>query len=156
MLRYAILLLPAATLLLAAPAKWEEQVRYLADGPERQAVARRCAGCHAAGNFTRFRKNEDAWTEVMADMVNRGAEIPDDEYEGIIAFLARNYGPSSRVNVNRAPVEELGKLLALSKEEAKSLATYRDANPLREFSDFTKVPGLDAAKLQSKRDLIVF
>jgi competence ComEA-like helix-hairpin-helix protein len=155
MRRYALAVLPG--LLWSAPAKWEEQVKYLADGPEKTVVARRCAGCHSAGNFTKLRKSEEGWAEVVADMVNRGAEIPDEDYEAMMPYLVRNYGPASKLNVNRAPLEELGKLLSLSKDAAKALVTYRDAHgPFREFADLLKVPGLDANKLASKRDLVVF
>lgn len=136
----------------------EEQARFLADGPEKMLVARRCANCHTAGNFTKFRKNEDGWAEVLTDMAtNRSAEIPDDDYDKIVEYLVKHYGPGAKLRVNRAPVEELGRLLAISKDEAKALAGYREANgAFRSFEDLLKVPGLDGKKLELKRDLLVF
>lgn len=147
----------AAQLAVAAGNKADEQARFMADGEEKMLVARRCANCHAAGNFTKFRKDADAWGEVMADMLNRGAEIPDDDYDKIVAYLARSYGPGVKLSVNRAPFEEIGKLLEVSKDEAKAVVAYREARgPFKEFADLLKVPGLDSKKLESKRDLIAF
>lgn len=147
----------AAVLLLAAGNKAEEQARFLAEGEARMIVARRCANCHTAGNFTKFRKDEAGWEQVMADMANRGAEIPDDDYDGIVAYLVRNYGPSARVAINRAPVEEVGKLLDLTKDQAKSVVAWRDAKgAFRTLEDLARVPGLDARKIESKRELLAF
>jgi competence protein ComEA len=137
--------------------KSAEQAKYLAEGPEKMLVARRCANCHTAGNFTKFRKTEEEWAQVMADMINRNAEIPDDDYDPIVGYLARNYGPDAKLSINRAPAEEIGKLLALSKEVAKSLIAFRDARgPFKDFDDLSKAPGLDANTLEAKRDLLIF
>ncbi len=149
--------LALASTLLAAGFKAEEQAKFLAAGEGQMLVAKRCANCHTAGTFTKVRKSEQAWEDVMADMANRGAEIPEDDYDPIVAYLAKNYGPSAKLHVNRAPVEEIGKLLALSKEQAKAVVAYRDANgAFRTFEDFAKVPGLDVSKIEAKRDLLAF
>ncbi|MBM3797055.1 MAG: hypothetical protein FJW31_24090 [Acidobacteria bacterium] len=151
--------IPAActAILVAAGNKPEEQARFLAEGEAKMVVARRCANCHTAGNFTKFRKDEAGWEQVMADMANRGAEIPDDDYDGIVAYLARNYGPAAKMVINRAPVEEVGKILELSKEQARSVVAWRDAKGVfRSFEDLVKVPGLDARKLESKREMLAF
>lgn len=158
-----LLLSASAAVATAAPPpaskyKPEEQARYLADGPDKVLVATRCANCHVAGNFTKFRKNEEQWAETLDDMAtNRNAEIPEADYDKILAYLVANYGPGAKLSVNRAPVEELVKMLVISKDEAKSLAEYREKNgQFRNFEDLLKVPGLDAKKLESKRELLVF
>ncbi len=146
-----------AAILLAAGNKPEEQVRFLAEGEAKMVVARRCASCHTAGNFTKFRKDEAGWEQVMGDMANRGDEIQDDDYDGIVAYLVRNYGPSAKLVINRAPVEEVGKLLELSKEQAKAVVAWREANgAFRSLEDLVKVPGLDARKLEPKREMLAF
>ena len=156
-MRHWYLSLAAVVALLPAANKPAEQAKFLADGADKMLVARRCATCHAAGNFTKFRKSEEQWGQVMADMINRGAEIPDDDYDLIVAYLTSNYGPDAKLSINRAPVEEVGKLLALAKEEAKSLVSHRDSQgPFQNFDDLLKVPGLDPKKLEAKRSLLAY
>lgn len=153
----AVLIFAGAAALLPAADKAAEQAKFLADGAEKMMVARRCATCHTAGNFTKFRKSEEDWEKVMADMVNRNADIPDAEYDPIVDYLARNYGPEAKLQINRAPFEEIGKLLDVSKDDAKALVGYRDAHgPFKEFADLLKVPGLDAKKLEAGRSLLQF
>lgn len=156
-LRCLFMLSAAAAMLPAAGNKPEEQARFLADGAEKMVVARRCSQCHAVGVFTKFRKSEEDWEKVMADMENRNADIPDADYDSIVDYLARNYGPGAKLDINRAPFEEVGKLLDLTKDEAKAVVAYREGHgPFKQLSDLLSIPGIDGKKLEARRDVLKF
>jgi competence protein ComEA len=90
-------------------------------------------------------------------MQTRGAEASDKDVDQIVAFLAQNYGPESKVNVNIAPVEELKSMLALSTPEAQAVIDYRlKHGDFADVGELAKVPGLDPKKLEEKIGVIAF
>jgi competence ComEA-like helix-hairpin-helix protein len=145
------------SLLCLGQAKPGEDPKSLANGPGTEAVIRVCTGCHGFGNSTRFRKTPDSWRDVVSDMQARGAEASDKDVDQIVAFLAQNYGPESKVNVNIAPVEELKSMLALSTPEAQAVIDYRlKHGDFADVGELAKVPGLDPKKLEEKIGVIAF
>lgn len=56
-----------------------------------QAVAA-CAACHPATMVTAKRFDEDKWAEVVQQMIDKGAKVRDDDFDAIVAYLARSYG----------------------------------------------------------------
>jgi cytochrome c5 len=64
----------------------------LAPGEGRDIVQARCTVCHAANMITaRFRTSQQ-WADVVDQMVNKGAQVSDEDYPVIIAYLTRSYG----------------------------------------------------------------
>jgi len=113
-----------------------------------------CGTCHAADRIVGNRRDRAQWEEVLENMASKGATGTDDEFAIVLEYLVRNYG---RVNVNKAPTDEIVSVLEVSTPEAEAIVSYRKAHGA--FSDFdalTKVPGLDPKKLEQKRDAIAF
>ena len=58
---------------------------------------------------------------------------------------------------NTAPFEELRSVLGLSVEESKAVLSYRkDNGGFKSWEDLAKVPGLDAKKIETRKESIVF
>jgi competence protein ComEA len=153
-MKTTILLIMAACLALAAD---DEDAKKLPDGPGKDAVVKACFSCHGAGNFRKARLTKDEWSDQVADMVDRGAQATDAEVASIIDYLARNFGQDSKLWINTAPFEELKNVLKLTVKEAQALTDWRDQNGnFKNLEELKKVPGLDAAKIEGKKDVIAF
>jgi len=135
----------------------DRDAKRLPDGTGKDLVARVCLQCHGAGNFRKARQNRQEWADTVADMIDRGAKGTDDEFETVLDYLSQNFGPNSKVNVNTAPLEELKSILGFTVEESKAVIAYRDANgPFTQWQDLQKVDGVDAKKIESKKDSMAF
>jgi len=146
-----------AGLLLAAAAAAQSG---LPDGPGKATVEKVCGGCHGFTVIAQNRADKEHWAGVVDDMVSRGAEGTDDELEQVVQYLAAHYGsdaPRPKVNVNKASAEEMIKTLAISKEDAGAIVEYRAKNGnFKNLEAVKSVPGIDAKKLEEKKDSIEF
>jgi len=90
-------------------------------------------------------------------MVDRGAKGTDAEIKAVVDYLTKNFGPDSKMQVNTAPMVELKAVFEVSAKQAEAIVAYRDANgAFKEWQDLTKVPGIDAAKIEAKKELLAF
>jgi competence ComEA-like helix-hairpin-helix protein len=125
------------------------------DTETKKLVERTCTRCHTLVNTYRMRNTRERWSEIVDDMVSRGADATDDEIEQIIDFLATNYGP--KVNVNKASAQELSRSLGLSATAAKSIVDYRTKKGAFEnIADLKAVPDVDWKTIESQKDRIEF
>jgi competence protein ComEA len=152
----ALWMLPvAAALSLAVTAG--DDAKALPDGPGKEIVVKACIDCHGAANFRKMRLTEDEWWEKVADMVDRGAKANEPEQTAIVAYLAKNFGRDSKVNMNTAPNSELIVVLGFTIAESQAVVAFREANAsFKEWRDLLKVPGLDAQKVEAKKEMMVF
>ena len=42
------------------------------------------------------KRTKDEWDDVMTDMVQKGAEGKDEEFDAIVAYLTKNFGLNTR------------------------------------------------------------
>jgi cytochrome c5 len=63
----------------------------LPDGPGKATMEKICSGCHAPEIVLGRHETEDGWTQIVSDMVNKGANGTDDEFNTIIDYLAKNF-----------------------------------------------------------------
>jgi competence protein ComEA len=153
-MRTAILLTMAACLAWAAD---DEDAKKLPQGAGKDAVVKACFSCHGAGNFRKVRLTKDEWSDQVADMMDRGAQATDAEVASIVDYLAQNFGKESKLWVNTAPFEELKNVLKLTVKETQALLAWRDQNgSFKNLDELKKVPGVDAAKIDGKKDVIAF
>lgn len=124
----------------------------LPDGPGKDVVLKICRDCHDLDTITTENRTKEGWTKTVAKMGDRGAEGTDEQFETIVAYLTKNFG---RINVNKASAEEIVAGLDFSTKEAEAIVEYRKKNgSFKEWRDLTKVDGLDAAKVDAKKDHI--
>ena len=135
----------------------EKDARLLPDGEGKALVGRVCIDCHSSGNFRRARLTRDQWEESVADMVDRGAKATDEEVNDIVAYLEKNFGKGAKVQMNSAPLVEIKVVLGFSVPESQAVVDYREKNGgIKSIEELVKIPGVDAAKVESARDRMAF
>ena len=138
------------------------QQKQLPDGPGKEAVQRVCSQCHGAEIVMGKGLTRDGWTQVITDMIQRGAQGTEDDFAQILEYLAKNFPPGSetaakKVNVNKAPAEDIKTGLDLSSKDAGAIVAYRQQNgDFKSLDDLKKVPGLDASKIDAVKDRVTF
>ena len=147
----------AAGLLFALPAVAQSE---LPDGPGKEVVVKVCGNCHDYSVFTQDHNTRDRWDAIVQDMVSRGAEGTDAELDQVVSYLTAHFGPppaGTKVNVNKASADDLVKSLAISRENAAAIVDYRAKNgPIKNLEALKGIPGIDAKKIEEKKDLIEF
>jgi competence protein ComEA len=130
-------------------------VVQLPEGEGKALTEKVCNNCHGPENYIAKRLNKDGWEEVIQQMVSQGAQASDAEFDTIVEYLARNFGP--KVNVNKAPAKEIETSLELTSEEAGAIVTYREKNgAFKTIDDLKRVPGVDAKKIEARKDRVDF
>jgi cytochrome c5 len=74
-----------------APAK--AAVVELPDGPGKAIATENCQACHKLTNITKAHKSLDDWKDTVQTMIDRGANVPTDQIDTLVQYLAKNFGP---------------------------------------------------------------
>jgi competence protein ComEA len=138
---------------LALPAQ------QLPDGPGRAEVEKACVGCHELARSVSKPQDRAGWQETMTKMAAFGMKIGDQASAAIVDYLVKNYpaGDVPRVNVNKATAIQLESALSLRRSQAAAVIAYRKENgDFKSLDDLKKVPLIDAAKIEAKKDRIAF
>jgi competence protein ComEA len=128
-------------------------------GPGHDELMKVCGKCHSAEQAVSLRQSRTGWEETVSKMVNMGAEGTDDEYEAVLGYLTKNFGPEAArpVNVNKATPVEIESSLSLSRAEAAAIVQYRtDKGDFKSLDDLKNVPGLDFKKVEARKSRITF
>lgn len=136
------------------------QVRAdLPDGPGKAVTVRVCGKCHSAEKASSLHQDEDGWTDTIAKMVKMGAQGSDDDFNVVLTYLTKNFGPQANadVNINKADAVELESTLVLTKTEAAAVIQYRtEKGAFKSVEDLRNVPGLDFSKIETQKSRIKF
>jgi len=146
--------LSALALLLPAAAQAQ-----FPDGPGKAEMIKLCSPCHEAERSASMHMDRDGWKAVVDKMVALGAKGSEQEINATIDYLTRTLPAEEipRLNVNSATQIELESRLSLKRSEAAAVVQYREKNgPFKTIADLKKVPGIDAAKIEAKKDRITF
>jgi competence protein ComEA len=142
-----------ATLFLTV-AKAQEK---LPNGQGRETMKRVCGACHSAENVAGMAKTREEWGAVVGEMAADGAQGTEDEFNEIVDYLATAFPKAPKINVNKAAAKDLESGLELSTKEAESIVHYReDKGSFKSVDELEKVPGVDAKKIESKKDRLIF
>ncbi|MEZ5356348.1 MAG: helix-hairpin-helix domain-containing protein [Bryobacteraceae bacterium] len=148
---------PLAVLALAVcavPASAE-----LPDGPGRAELDELCAKCHEVERSVSKRQDREGWQATLNKMMAMGTKGTDQQFAAVLEYLVKHY-PADEVppvNVNTAPAIQLESRLSLRRSQASAIIAYRKANgKFTSIDDLKKVPGIDAGKIEEKKDRIVF
>ena len=126
-------------------------------GKGREVVSTVCTECHGVANIRRQRLSRGEWTSEVSDMVDRGAKANDEQVGAILDYLVANFGPDSKLRVNTAPLVELRAILQLTAPEASAIVDYRAAHGgFQDLAALLAVPGVPAAKIEAKKELLEF
>lgn len=147
------------TLLCAAMLIPVAAAQELPAGAGRAEMEKMCKQCHELARSIAPRQDRDGWNQTMTKMAAFGMKSTDKEYALVLDYLVRNYPAEDvpRVNVNTASAIELESGLSLRRSQSAAVLAYRAKNgPFKSIDDLKKVPLMDGAKIEAKKDRIAF
>lgn len=131
----------------------------LPEGYGKAATVRVCGSCHSPERATTLHQNRQGWEETVTKMAKLGAQGTEDDFDAVLSYLAKNYGLEvpGPLNINKATAVDLQTTLLLRRSQANALIQYRSQNgDFKSIDDLRNVPGLDFAKIEGKKDRIIF
>jgi competence protein ComEA len=141
--------------LLVSASAWAQ----LPDGPGKAETEKVCSQCHELARSVSLRQDRAGWETTVNKMVGLGAVVSDAELKSIEDFLTAHYAAEEvpLINVNKARAIDLESGLSLKRSEAAAIIEYRTKKgPFKSIADLKKVPGIDAAKIEAKKDRLTF
>jgi competence protein ComEA len=124
------------------------------DAPGKAELIKVCSGCHEAETVLAHAQTSGAWAETLAGMAQIGAEGTPEEWRRIQQYLDAQL---ALIAINKAAADEIQRTVDVPETVAQAIVTYR-----REHGNFTsidglkKVPGLDAATVDARKDRLIF
>jgi len=88
----ALALLSLPLFVMAVPAPAQDPGPAFPAGPGQAVVQKACAACHPPAIMADKHYDAAKWSEVVDQMIGKGAEIADTDYDVIVAYLTRTYG----------------------------------------------------------------
>ena len=128
------------------------------DGAGKATTVRICTSCHGAEMWSTSHKSADDWDRTITSMTEKGLSISDADYGVVLDYLSKNLGTQpAKLNVNTATSDQLAKTLGIDPKEADAIVAYRTKNGnFKDLDGLKKVEGLDATKVDAKKDAIAF
>jgi competence protein ComEA len=131
----------------------------LPEGPGKIETEKVCAQCHELERSISLRQDRAGWQATVDKMAGLGMKASEKDLQAAVEYLAAHY-PASDVpplDVNKARAIELESALSLPRSQAALIVQYRSKNgDFKSIEDLKKVPGVDTAKIEAKKDRLVF
>ncbi len=144
----------AATVLsVGAPAQ------HLPEGPGKAEIESLCKKCHDLAKTVSLRQDRNGWGATLKKMVGLGMKAKNKELRTVLDYLATNFPAEAvpPVNINTARAIQLESRLSLKRSEASAILRYRkEHGDFKAIDDLEKVPGIDMAKIEAKKDRLTF
>jgi len=120
---------------------------------DKKAMEAVCGSCHSASLVEGLRSQAE-WLETVEQMVKLGARGSDEQFKRLMRFLSRNL---TKVNINSATAGEIAPVLDIGDGTAAAIVKRRsEIGKFTTLDELQKIPGVDAAKLEARKDRIVF
>ena len=124
------------------------------DSAGRPEVLRVCSGCHDAEIVLANLKTKDEWAETLQNMAEQGAEATADEWRLIERYIDTNF---ALIPINKAAADELQLTMDVASEVATAIVKHRqDHGPFKSIDDVKRIAGVDAAKVDARKNRFVF
>lgn len=136
---------------LALPA----QDIVLPDGKAKNIVQHTCTECHGLEEIVTNPMSRDKWKATVARMVSKGASLDSSQIDTVVDYLSVYFAPD-KVSVNTASAKELQDALGISEVEAKAVVEARGKTKIDSVEALARAAGVDAKKLEAKKDLVIF
>lgn len=135
------------------------QTRPMPDGPGKTETAKFCSTCHELDKSLSLKQDRAGWQRTVEKMVAFGMKTTDAEINTVVEYLSRSYPADDvpRLKVNSADAIEFESILSLKRSQANAVIQYREKNgKFKSIADLKKVPGIDPAKIEAKKDRLIF
>jgi len=130
------------------------QAQDLPEGKGKDLVEQVCGACHGTDLVSSRRATKQGWSYIVDDMVSRGASATNEQVAQINEYLTKYLG---QVNVNKGSSTELASILEITSAQADAIVKYRtDHGDFKSVDDLKKVPGLESAGLDKKKDRVAY
>jgi competence protein ComEA len=120
---------------------------------ESQSLKAVCAKCHNLQLVMDTPRSYDDWHDTVQQMVDRGANGTDEQFDDIMDYLHRTV---TTINVNTAVADELKIVLKVPETTAQAIIARRSTQKFTGLADLKSVPGVDASTVDAKARLIFF
>ncbi len=133
--------------------------QQLADGPDKDLFLKTCSKCHEIDRVLSQRQDADGWQATVAKMQGYGLQAEPADLRRIIAYLATSLPANAieKLNINTATRIDFESTLSMKRSVAAAVIDYREKNgPFKSIDDLKKVPGVDAASIDSRKDSLTF
>lgn len=131
----------------------------LPPGTGKDLVVQLCGKCHSPELAASQHQNRQQWEGTISKMIGLGAQGTDDQFETIVQYLTKNFGPPPPrpLDINDATAVEIEGALDLKRSASRAIVQYRtDHGPFKSIDDFKNIPGLDFQKIEAKKARIAF
>ena len=129
------------------------------NGPGREETQKLCSECHELARSLSLRQDRDGWKATINKMIGLGAQGTEPEFAAVLEYLSTHYAaePMPRLNVNQAKAIDFETRLSLRHSQASAIIDYRAKHGVfKSIEDLKKVPGIDPAKIDAKKDSLEF
>lgn len=154
MRNFSLLALCATLTVLTGTAKAD-----LPPGSGHDETVKVCGKCHSPEQAASMRQTRTGWEETISKMVNMGSEGTDEEYERVLDYLTKQFGPEAPkpIEINKASSIELEAGLGLTRSESAALVKYRtEKGDFKTLDDLKIVPGIDFKKVEARKARLKF
>ena len=151
--------LARALILAAVAAATGPLCAQMPDGPGREETEKLCSECHELARSLSLRQDRDGWKTTVNKMIGLGAQGTEPEFAAVIEYLSAHYGAEALppLDVNQAKAIDFETRLSLRRSQASAIIDYRTKHgDFKSIEDLKKVPGVDTAKIDAKRDILKF
>jgi competence ComEA-like helix-hairpin-helix protein len=131
----------------------------LPDGPGKEQTEKICSQCHELARSFSLRQDRDGWSATINKMIGLGAQGTDKDFALVLDYLSTNFPGEAvpKLNVNKATAIEFEAALTLRRSQSAAIIKYRNEHgPFKSVADLEKVPGIDAAQIEAKKDRLLF
>jgi competence protein ComEA len=131
----------------------------LPDAPGKAETVKLCSQCHEIERSISLRQDRAGWQGTVAKMSSLGMQATDKEVTAVVEYLSTNFAGEQipKLNVNTAAAIEFESRLSLKRSQAAAIVAYRAKNgPFKSIDDLKKVPGIEAEKIEAKKNQLAF
>ena len=129
----------------------------LPDGAGKEVFESVCSLCHAPTAPMGKQWTKAQWDAKVTEMLQEEPDVTPQERAAIIEYLSANFRPGGKIYINKARAKDLETAFGISTSEAEAIFRYREEKgSFKTVDDLKKVPGLDAAKIEAKKDRLEF
>jgi competence protein ComEA len=143
--------LPAARAQQSAPPAF-----VMPAGPGKDTFVSVCSLCHdpttVVGKF--FTKVQ--WEAKVIEMLQEEPEVTTEERAAIVEYLSAHFKPGAKIYVNVIGAKDLAAALDVSLDEATALVRRREQQGSFKGVDDLSSAGVDAAKIEARKDRLAF
>jgi competence protein ComEA len=117
-------------------------------------LLRVCGECHEPEVVFAYPQTAGEWSETLSNMAQQGARASNAEWRLIEKYLDAQL---AIIPINTAPAAEVQATFDVPAPVAQAVVKYRQTNgDFKSIEDVKKVPGLETASVDARKDRLVF